>query len=169
MAGGSSTAPTCFSVSPLYSSERWLKSHCRVDYGYQKQGFDRKVLLYYGPLQPYLSWWGISWSTFFLVISGLRTWFEWNASAFVTFCELSFPSARRLAKPIPSTRQTSISPSSLPYTSATSSSRRPGSVAWTRWTSSPISQHLRRRKFQKSRPRMSGRRLLPSFSKRSSL
>ena len=57
-----------------------------VDYGYKKQGFNRRVLIYYSPLQPYLSWWGISWSTFFLVISGLQTWFEWNTPTFLTYC-----------------------------------------------------------------------------------
>ena len=68
--------------------------HGCVDYGYQKQGFDRKELVYYSPLQPYLSWWGIFWATFFLIISGLRTWFRWSTSTFLTFCEYSFLRAR---------------------------------------------------------------------------
>ncbi|KAF9645812.1 general APC amino acid permease [Thelephora ganbajun] len=54
-------------------------------YGYKKQGFNRKELLYYSPLQPYLAWWGIFWATFFVVISGLQTWFKWNTSTFLTF------------------------------------------------------------------------------------
>ena len=62
----------------------------RVDYGYKKQGFDRKELLYYCPFQPYLSWWGISWATIFVIISGLRTWFKWDTSTFFTYCEHGF-------------------------------------------------------------------------------
>ena len=58
-----------------------------VDYGYKKQGFNRKELLYYTPFQPYLSWWGFFWSTFFLIISGLQTWFKWNTSTFFIYCE----------------------------------------------------------------------------------
>jgi amino acid transporter len=54
-------------------------------HGYKKQGFDTKALFYHNSLQPYLSWWGIFWATFFLVISGLRTWFSWNTSAFITY------------------------------------------------------------------------------------
>jgi len=54
-------------------------------YGYKKQGFDRKELLYYNSLQPYLSWWGIFWATVFIVISGLPTWFKWDTSTFLTF------------------------------------------------------------------------------------
>ena len=69
-------------------------SLCCVDYGYKKQGFNRKELLYYSPLQPYLSWWGMFWATLFVIVSGLQTWFEWNTSTFLTYCVYCFPDFR---------------------------------------------------------------------------
>jgi len=40
----------------LCSLERYRSLPYCIDYGYEKQGFNRKELLYYSPLQPYLSW-----------------------------------------------------------------------------------------------------------------
>lgn len=54
-------------------------------HGYKKQGFNRKELLYYSPLQPYLAWWGVSWATLFVIISGLPIWFKWDTPAFFTY------------------------------------------------------------------------------------
>ena len=59
-------------------------------------------LLYYNPLQPYLSWWGIFWSTFFLIISGLRTWFKWDTSTFLTYCEPLRPKRSAVPYNLPS-------------------------------------------------------------------
>ena len=67
-------------------------SHCHVDYGYKKQGFSREDLVYRGPFQPYLSWWGLFWSTLFIIISGIQTWFKWNTSTFFTYCKYKSPS-----------------------------------------------------------------------------
>ena len=138
---------------------------CCLDYGYKKQGFNRKELLYYSPLQPYLAWWGMSWAALFVVVSGIRTWFKWDASAFLTFCEFSSLCTRPSYEICLVCPQTSTFPSSLFCTSATRSSRRPRSASGMRWTSSLVSQHLRRRKFQKSHPGTFGKRSLPFFSK----
>ena len=79
-----------FCTSTFFFHGRALDSHSRIDYGYEKQGFNRKELLYYSPFQPYLSWWGIFWATFFVIISGLHTWFKWDTSVFFTYCGHSF-------------------------------------------------------------------------------
>ena len=83
----------CFCMSFLLLRGGYV-SLCCVDYGYEKQGFNRKELLYYSPLQPYLSWWGMFWATLFVVVSGLQTWFEWNTSTFLTYCVYCFPDFR---------------------------------------------------------------------------
>ena len=41
--------------------------------------------MYYSSLQPYLSWWGVSWLTFFILINGFDTFFPpFNVSGFLT-------------------------------------------------------------------------------------
>ncbi|TCD69095.1 hypothetical protein EIP91_008737 [Steccherinum ochraceum] len=52
-------------------------------YGYRAQGLDRTKLHYYSKLQPYLSIWGIFWTTIFILINGFEVFFEWNTSDFL--------------------------------------------------------------------------------------
>ncbi|THH09724.1 hypothetical protein EW145_g1807 [Phellinidium pouzarii] len=51
--------------------------------GKRAQGFDRKKSAYYSSLQPYLSYWGLFWCSFFILINGFAVFFNFNASDFV--------------------------------------------------------------------------------------
>nr|VWP00245.1 Extracellular lipase (EC [Ganoderma boninense] len=52
--------------------------------GLKAQGLDRKKLLYYSPLQPWLSYWGIFWITIFILINGFEVFFSFTAAGFLT-------------------------------------------------------------------------------------
>ncbi|EJF64342.1 general amino acid permease 1 [Dichomitus squalens] len=52
--------------------------------GFKAQGLDRKKLLYWNPLQPYLAYWGIFWITIFILINGFTVFWNFNASSFLT-------------------------------------------------------------------------------------
>ena len=47
------------------------------------QGFDRKKLIYYSSLQPWLSYWGVFWITIFILINGFAVFFVWDTSDFL--------------------------------------------------------------------------------------
>ena len=55
-----------------------------ADRGFRAQGFDRKKLVYYSSLQPWLSYWGIFWNTIFILINGYAVFWDFNASDFLT-------------------------------------------------------------------------------------
>ncbi|KZT43138.1 general amino acid permease 1 [Sistotremastrum suecicum HHB10207 ss-3] len=52
--------------------------------GYKAQGLDRKKLVYYSSLQPYLAWWGLFWTSLFILINGFAVFWDFNASGFLT-------------------------------------------------------------------------------------
>ncbi|CAL1714479.1 unnamed protein product [Somion occarium] len=52
--------------------------------GFKAQHLNRKELVYYSSLQPWLSYWGIFWSTIFILINGLAVFWDFNASGFLT-------------------------------------------------------------------------------------
>ena len=47
------------------------------------QGFDRTKTAYYSTLQPYLSIWGVTWCTIFILINGYDVFFAFKASDFL--------------------------------------------------------------------------------------
>ena len=57
-----------------------------TDRGFRAQGFDRKQLVYFSSLQPWLSIWGIFWTTIFILINGFQVFWSFNASDFLTAC-----------------------------------------------------------------------------------
>ena len=57
-----------------------------ADRGFKAQGLDRKKLIYWNPLQPYLSYWGVFWITIFILINGFAVFWDFNASDFLTAC-----------------------------------------------------------------------------------
>ncbi|PIL24827.1 transporter [Ganoderma sinense ZZ0214-1] len=52
--------------------------------GLKTQGIDRKKLLYYNPLQPYLAYWGTFWLFIFILINGFTVFWNFNVSTFLT-------------------------------------------------------------------------------------
>ncbi|CAE6483557.1 unnamed protein product [Rhizoctonia solani] len=71
----------------------WWAINCtyvRFYQGLKVQGIDRKKFIYYSGLQPYLSYWGIFWSTLIIIINGFAVFFDFNASDFIT-CYINIP------------------------------------------------------------------------------
>lgn len=60
--------------------------YAHADRGFKAQGIDRKKLLYYNPLQPYLAYWGTFWLFIFILINGFTVFFKFNVSLFITSC-----------------------------------------------------------------------------------
>jgi len=52
--------------------------------GMNLQGFDRRKLAYNNRLQPYLSYWGIFWTTVFILINGFQVFFSFDTADFLT-------------------------------------------------------------------------------------
>ncbi|KZT25359.1 general APC amino acid permease [Neolentinus lepideus HHB14362 ss-1] len=52
--------------------------------GMRAQGRDRKQLIYFSSLQPWLSYWGVFWTTLFILINGFEVFWHFNASGFLT-------------------------------------------------------------------------------------
>ncbi|KAJ7065372.1 general APC amino acid permease [Mycena amicta] len=52
--------------------------------GMTAQGYDLKKNVYNNVLQPYLAYWGIGWTVFFILINGYAVFFKFNASIFFT-------------------------------------------------------------------------------------
>lgn len=130
------------------------------------QGFDRRKLVYSSSLQPYLSYWGIFWTIFFILVNGYAVFWDFNASGFLTACAFSSLTVLSYGILIElSFLQTSTSHSSSHCTSAgrSSSARRSGSRM--RWTSSPASHRSRRPSSRNSRQETSGTRSSTSCSK----
>ncbi|KAH8103904.1 general amino acid permease 1 [Cristinia sonorae] len=51
--------------------------------GFKAQGLNRKALHYNSSLQPWLSIWGVFWTTLFILINGFAVFFDFNASDFL--------------------------------------------------------------------------------------
>ncbi|KIP01515.1 hypothetical protein PHLGIDRAFT_131234 [Phlebiopsis gigantea 11061_1 CR5-6] len=52
--------------------------------GMRAQGIDRTKLVYFSRLQPWLSYWGIFWTSLFILINGFEVFWHFNASGFLT-------------------------------------------------------------------------------------
>ncbi|KDQ19092.1 hypothetical protein BOTBODRAFT_103181 [Botryobasidium botryosum FD-172 SS1] len=52
--------------------------------GLRAQGYDRKTFIYYSSLQPYLSIWGIFWTSLIVLINGFDVFFDFTAAGFLT-------------------------------------------------------------------------------------
>lgn len=61
---------------------RWLNP--TSGNGLIAQGFDLKKNAYNNTWQPYLSYWGVFWTTFFILITGFQVFWKFNAADFFT-------------------------------------------------------------------------------------
>ncbi|KAG5722987.1 Dicarboxylic amino acid permease [Termitomyces sp. T112] len=52
--------------------------------GMKAQGRDLKANVYHNPLQPFVAYWGIFWTLFFILVNGFAVFFDFNASGFLT-------------------------------------------------------------------------------------
>jgi len=52
--------------------------------GMKAQGYDLKKNIYNNPLQPYLAYWGIGWTVFFIFVNGYGVFFHFDTSIFLT-------------------------------------------------------------------------------------
>ncbi|KAF8628718.1 hypothetical protein AX17_005940 [Amanita inopinata Kibby_2008] len=52
--------------------------------GMLAQGFDLKKLAYNNRFQPYVAYWGVGWTAFFILINGFEVFFKFNVSDFFT-------------------------------------------------------------------------------------
>lgn len=131
--------------------------------GMKAQGIDRTKLIYHSKLQPWLSYWGIFWTSIFIFINGFSVFWDFNASDFLTHCASTLLAVQRYnltSSPL----QISTSLSSLPCTLAGRLSSAQKSGSRRRWTSSPAFLLWRRPKSPKSHQGTLGIR----FSMRSS-
>lgn len=61
-------------------------TYLRFYAGLKRQGIDRTKFIYYSSLQPYLSMWGVFWTSFCILINGFAVFApgEWSTSDFLT-------------------------------------------------------------------------------------
>ncbi|KAJ6474095.1 general APC amino acid permease [Mycena vulgaris] len=52
--------------------------------GMKAQGYDLTKNVYNNPLQPYLAYWGMGWSLFFILMNGYAVFFKFESSLFLT-------------------------------------------------------------------------------------
>jgi amino acid transporter len=52
--------------------------------GMLAQGFDLKKNAYNNPMQPYIAYWGIFWTLFFILVNGYAVFWNFNATGFLT-------------------------------------------------------------------------------------
>ncbi|KAG6909370.1 hypothetical protein DXG01_000809 [Tephrocybe rancida] len=52
--------------------------------GMKSQGMDVKNNYYHSPLQPYLAYWGVFWTLFFVLVNGFSVFFDFDAGDFLT-------------------------------------------------------------------------------------
>ncbi|KAF8452647.1 general amino acid permease [Boletus edulis BED1] len=57
-------------------------TYLRYYYGLKRQGITPRGI-YRSPLQPYAALWAIFWVTFYILVSGISVFWEWNAAKFV--------------------------------------------------------------------------------------
>ena len=54
------------------------------------QGYDLTKNAYTNRLQPYLAYWGVFWTIFFILVNGYAVFFHFNATDFLTACMYFF-------------------------------------------------------------------------------
>ena len=54
------------------------------------QGFDLRKNAYNNRLQPYLAYWGVFWTLFFILVNGYAVFWHFNASDFLIACMYIF-------------------------------------------------------------------------------
>ncbi|KAG8946074.1 hypothetical protein FRC04_012052 [Tulasnella sp. 424] len=59
-------------------------TYLRFYKGLKAQGIDRKKFIYFSNLQPYLSYWGVFWTSLIIIINGFDVFFDFTASGFLT-------------------------------------------------------------------------------------
>ncbi|KAG8905039.1 hypothetical protein FRB99_000775 [Tulasnella sp. 403] len=59
-------------------------TYLRFYTGLKRQGFDRTKLTYFSKLQPYLSIWGIFWTTICIFVHGISVFWDFNVFHFIT-------------------------------------------------------------------------------------
>ncbi|KAJ3554850.1 hypothetical protein NM688_g2893 [Phlebia brevispora] len=59
-------------------------TYVRFYQGMKAQGIDRKQLVYHSNLQPWLAYWGIFWTTIFILVNGFECFWDFTASSFLT-------------------------------------------------------------------------------------
>ncbi|KAF4611143.1 hypothetical protein D9613_007110 [Agrocybe pediades] len=59
-------------------------TYVRFRKGLLAQGFDPKSNAYHNSWQPYLSYWGMGWTMFFILVNGFTVFWHFNASGFFT-------------------------------------------------------------------------------------
>ena len=70
-------------------------TYLRFYAGLKRQGIDRTKFIYFSRLQPYLSIWGVFWTTFCILVNGFDVFWDFNASDFLTACTFFFSLVRR--------------------------------------------------------------------------
>ncbi|KAG8861497.1 hypothetical protein FRB96_002946 [Tulasnella sp. 330] len=65
-------------------------TYLRFYAGLKRQGIDRTKFIYFSSLQPYLSIWGVFWTSFCILINGFNVFWSFNASDFFT-CYINIP------------------------------------------------------------------------------
>lgn len=63
-----------------------LTGHGFPDRGMKAQGRDLKANAYHNPLQPFVAYWGVFWTVFFILVNGFAVFFDFTASGFLTSC-----------------------------------------------------------------------------------
>ena len=56
------------------------------------QGYDLTKNVYNNRFQPYIAYWGVFWTLFFILINGYAVFWSFNASDFLTACMYIFTS-----------------------------------------------------------------------------
>lgn len=51
------------------------------------QGFDLRTNAYYNRFQPFVAYWGLFWTLFFILVNGYAVFFDFEASKFLSSCE----------------------------------------------------------------------------------
>ncbi|KDQ26494.1 hypothetical protein PLEOSDRAFT_1057045 [Pleurotus ostreatus PC15] len=59
-------------------------TYTRFNRAMKVQGYDVTANVYHNRLQPYLAYWGIFWTTIFILINGFEVFFDFQADDFVT-------------------------------------------------------------------------------------
>ena len=60
------------------------------------QGFDLTKNAYNNRLQPYVAYWGVFWTLFFILVNGYAVFWDFNASGFLTACMYIYVSSLSL-------------------------------------------------------------------------
>ncbi|KZP04956.1 general amino acid permease 1 [Athelia psychrophila] len=85
--GGETVFNWFVSLSTVAGFFSWFAmnyTYVRFAKGMKIQGFDRRKLVYYSSLQPYLAYWGMFWTALFIVINGFEVFWDFTASGFLT-------------------------------------------------------------------------------------